>query len=213
MLYRRRGDDAHLLKRLLLRMRRVLSGPFVGVHLRWALDGMETFCRACGKRSVGGRTVAYSTERSGNAVKRLAARLRRSLPLAAAPRRNMPYEDAESRADLPRLLAGVAFPVYGLRSSSPGLRLQGVGGGKRKGRTVDRVRLSYAAGGQGGPRQAVELSQGVGATRESTEGRLSLELEAILGLVTSPRLRGAEAGVSAQGQHPPRLEPGAHRTR
>ncbi len=56
---------------------------------------------------------------------------------------------------------------------------------KGNGRTVDRVTLTYVAGGPKGTPQAIELSQHADTTGVSAESRVSRELNAILSLVKS----------------------------
>ena len=83
-------------------------------------------------------------------------------------------------------MADAAFPVYGLKGNPLGLRLEDVGwSSKGNGRNVDRVTLTYVAGGPKGAQQAIELSQHADTTGVSNESRLSRELDAILSLVTS----------------------------
>ena len=83
-------------------------------------------------------------------------------------------------------MADAAFPVYGLKGSPLGLRLEDVGwSSKGNGRNVDRVTLTYVAGGPKGAQQAIELSQHADTTGVSNESRLSRELDAILILVKS----------------------------
>ena len=87
---------------------------------------------------------------------------------------------------MPRLVADAAFPVYGLKGSPLGLRLEGVGwSGKGNGNPVDRVKLTYVATGPKGAQQGIELRQHADTTGVSNESRLSRELNAILSLVTS----------------------------
>ena len=80
------------------------------------------------------------------------------------------YENEEGLIDLPRLLADAAFPVYGLKGSPLGLRLEDVGwSSKGNGRNVDRVTLTYVAGGPKGAQQAIELSQHADTTEYPTK--------------------------------------------
>ena len=164
-----------LLRRLLRR------GPFPGVHLGWSAVGDPSdFCQACGQRSTGVGAAGPNSGGDGS-PKRLLSRLSGSIV-----RRRPPFEDAEGRIDIRRLLAGAAFPVYGLVGNPLGLRLHGVvWGGSRNGRAVHRVALHYATDAASEPERAIVLSQGPGVMRESIEGRLSSELNAIMSVVPS----------------------------
>ena len=106
--------------------------------------------------------------------------------MVAALRRNASYETVTGLIDLSRMVADAAFPVYGLKGSPLGLRLEDVGwSSKGNGRTVDRVTLTYFATGPKGAQQAIELSQHADTTGVSAESRVSRELNAIVGLVKS----------------------------
>ena len=143
-------------------------------------------CSTCGEKSAGGRTVTYSSYDGGNVFKRLLYRLKEGRLFGAALRRNSRYENEEGHIDLPGLVADATFPVYGLKGSSLGLRLEGMGwSSKGNGRTVDRVTLTYVAGVPKGVRQVIELSQHADTTGISVESRVSRELNAIVGLVMS----------------------------
>ena len=149
--------------RLLRRLRRGASGPREGWYGYAPLSdderSYETFCQRCGEHSTGGRATTYH---AGGA----------------------PYEDAEGRIDMPRLLASAAFAVYGLNGSPLGLGLRSVGWGTGGGRrTVDHVSFTYAAEGPGGRRRAVELSQGIDVAGTSAEGRLLEEMRQVVSLV------------------------------
>ena len=181
-----RSDNVHLLKRLLLRLRRMLKGPSPVGHFGYSRLNGDMFCSTCGEKSVEGRAVTYAHEDNGNVLKRLLYRLKERRLFVAALRRNSSCKSVSGHIDLPRLVADAAFPVYGFKGSPLGLRLEGVvWSGKGNGRTVDRVPLSYVATGPKGAQQAIELSQHADTTGVSNESRLSRELNAILSLVTS----------------------------
>ena len=183
---RSRSDNVHLLKRLLLRLQRILKGPSPVGYFGYSRLNGDMFCRTCGEKSVGERAVTHSQKDNGNVLKRLLYRLKERRPFVAALRRNASYESVTGLIDLPRLLADAAFPVYGLKGSPLGLRLEDVGwSSKGNGRTVERVTLTYVAGGPKGAPQAIELSQHADTTGVSNESRLSRELLAILSLVKS----------------------------
>ena len=183
---RSRSDNVHPLKRLLLRVRRMLRGPApVGYFVHARFNG-DMFCRTCGEKSVEGRAVTYSRKDNGNVLKRLLYRLKGRHLFVAALRRNASYGTATGLIDLSRLVADAAFPVYGLKGSPLGLRLEGIGwGSKGNGRTVDRVTLTYVATGPKGAQQAIELSQHADTSGTSAENRVSRELNAIVSLVKS----------------------------
>ncbi len=66
------------------------------------------------------------------------------------------------------------------------MRLGGLGwGGGGNGHAVGRVILGYAERETREPRRAIELDQGPGTIRQSSEGRLSSELHAIMSVVPS----------------------------
>ncbi len=161
---RGRSGGGGLLHRLLLRLREIASGPpgrgwYGYAPLSDDERSYDTFCQRCGEHSTGGRATAYH---AGGA----------------------PYEDAEGRIDMPRLLASAAFAVYGLKGSPLGLRLRGVGWGAGGGRrSVDHVSFTYVAEGPNQRRRAVELSQGIDVAGRSAEGRLSGEMRQVIGLV------------------------------
>ena len=183
---RSRSDNVHLLKTLLLRLQRMLKGPSPVGYFGYSRLNGDMFCRTCGEKSVGERAVTHSQKDNGNVLKRLLYRLKERRPLVAALRRNASYETVTGLIDLSRLVADAAFPVYGLKGSPLGLRLEDVGwSSKGNGRPVDRVTLTYVAGGPKGAQQAIELSQHADTTGVSNESRLSRELNAILSLVTS----------------------------
>ena len=184
---RSRSDNVHPLnKRILLRLRRMLRGPAPVGYFGYARFNGDMFCRTCGEKSVEGRAVTHFRKDNGNVLKRLLYRLKERRLLVAALRRNASYETVTGLIDLSRLVADTAFPVYGLKGSPLGLRLEGIGwSGKGNGRTVDRVTLTYLATGPKGAQQAIELSQHADTTGVSNESRLSRELLAILSLVTS----------------------------
>ena len=183
---RSRSGNVHPLRRLLLRLRRMLKGPApIGYFGYEAFKG-DMFCRTCGEKSIEGRAATYSHEDTGNVLKRLLYRLKERHLFVAALRRNASYETVTGLIDLSRLVADAAFPVYGLKGSPLGLRLEDVGwSSKGNGRNVDRVTLTYVAGGPKGAQQAIELSQHADTTGVSNESRLSRELDAILILVKS----------------------------
>ena len=181
-----RRDNVHPLRRLLLRVRRMLKGPSPAGHFGYVAFKGDMFCRTCGEKSIEGRAATYSHEDTGNVLKRLLYRLKERHLFVAALRRNASYETVTGLIDLSRLVADAAFPVYGLKGSPLGLRLEGIGwSSKGNGRTVDRVTLTYPAAGPKGAQQAIELSQHADTTGVSNESRLSSELLAILSLVTS----------------------------
>ena len=181
-----RRDNVHPLRRLLLRVRRMLKGPSPAGHFGYVAFKGDMFCRTCGEKSVGGRAVTYSRKDNGNVLKQLLYRLKERHLFVAALRRNSSYETVTGLIDLPRLVAHAAFPVYGLKGSPLGLRLDGIGwSGKGNGRPVDRVTLTYVATGPKGAPQGIELRQHADTTGVSNESRLSRELNAILSLVTS----------------------------
>ena len=181
-----RRDNVHPLRRLLLRVRRMLKGPSPAGHFGYARFKGDMFCRTCGEKSVGGRAVTYSHKDTFNILKRLLYRLKERRLFVAFLTRKSRYENEEGLIDLPRLVAHAAFPVYGLKGSPLGLRLEGIGwSSEGNGRTVDRVTLTYLATGPKGAQQAIELSQHADTTGVSNESRLSSELLAILSLVTS----------------------------
>ena len=154
---RSRSDNVHPLKRLLRRLQRILKGPSPVGHSGYSRLNGDMFCSTCGEKSVGGRAVTYSDEDKG-----------------------------EGHIDLPRLVADAAFPVYGLKGSPLGLRLEGIGwSGKGNGNPVDRVTLTYVAAVPKGVLQAIELSQHADTTGILVESRGSRELNAIVSLVTS----------------------------
>ena len=181
-----RSDNVHPLRRLLLRVRRMLKGPSPVGYFGYVAFKGDMFCRTCGEKSVEGRAVTHSRKDNGNVLKRLLYRLKERRLFVAALRRNASYETVTGLIDLSRLVADAAFPVYGLKGSPLGLRLEDVGwSSKGNGRNVDRVTLTYVAGGPKGAQQAIELSQHADTTGVSNESRLSSELLAILSLVTS----------------------------
>ncbi len=181
-----RRDNVHPLRRLLLRVRRMLKGPSPAGHFGYVAFKGDMFCRTCGEKSIEGSAATYSHEDTGNVLKRLLYRLKERHLFVAALRRNASYETVTGLIDLSRLVADAAFPVYGLKGSPLGLRLEGVGwSSKGNGCTVDRVTLTYVAAGPKGAQQAIELSQHADTTGVSNESRLSRELNAILSLVTS----------------------------
>ena len=119
-------------------------------------------------------------------LKRLLYWLKKRRLFVAFLTRKSRYENEEGFIDLHRLVGHAAFPVYGLKGSPLGLRLEGIGwSNKGNGHTVDRVTLTYLATGPKGAQQAIELSQHADTTGVSNESRLSSELLAILSLVTS----------------------------
>ena len=181
-----RRDNVHPLRRLLLRVRRMLKGPSPAGHFGYVAFKGDMFCRTCGEKSVGGRAVTYSHKDTFNILKRLLNWLKKKCLFVAFLTRKSRYENEEGFIDLPRLVAHAAFPVYGLKGSPLGLRLEGIGwSSKGNGRTVDRVTLTYFATGPKGAQQAIELSQHADTTGVSNESRLSGELLAILSLVKS----------------------------
>ena len=180
------SGNVHPLRRLLLRLRRMLKGPSSVGHFGYAAFKGDMFCRTCGEKSIEGRAATYSHEGTGNVLKRLLYRLKKRHLLVTALRRNTSYETVTGLIDLPRLVGHAAFPVYGLKGSSLGLRLGGIGCSRKgNGRTVERVTLTYVAGGPKGAQQAIELSQHADTNGVSNESRLSRELDAILSLVKS----------------------------
>ena len=183
---RSRSENVHPFKRILLRLRRMLRGPAPVGHFGYARFNGDMFCRTCGEKSVEGRAVTHSHEDTGNVLKRLLYQLKERRLFVAFLTRRSRYENEEGLIDLSRLVADAAFPVYGLKGSPLGLRLEGVGwSSKGNGRTVDRVTLTYVAAGPKGAQQAIELSQHADTTGVSNESRLSRELDAILSLVKS----------------------------
>ena len=183
---RSRRNNVHPLRRLLLRLRRMLKGPSPAGHFGYEAFKGDMFCRTCGEKSVGGRAVTYSHKDTGNILKRLLYRLKKRHLFVAFLTRKSRYENEEGLIDLPRLVADAAFPVYGLKGNPLGLRLEGIGWGRKgNGRTVDGVTFTYVAVGPKGAPQAIELSQHADTTGVSNESRLSRELDAILSLVTS----------------------------
>ena len=183
---RSRSENVHPLKRILLRLRRMLRGPAPVGHFGYARFNGDMFCRTCGEKSVEGRAVTHSHEDTGNVLKRLLYQLKERRLFVAALRRNASYETVTGLIDLSRMVADAAFPVYGLKRSPLGLRLEDVGwSSKGNGRTVDRVTLTYFATGPKGAQQAIELSQHADTTGVSAESRGSRELNAIVSLVKS----------------------------
>ena len=183
---RSRSGNVHPLRRLLLRLRRMLKGPSSVGHFGYAAFKGDMFCRTCGEKSIEGRAATYSHEDIGNVLKRLLYWLKRKCLFVAFLTRKSRYENEEGLIDLPRLLADAAFPVYGLKGSPLGLRLEDVGwSSKGNGHTVDRVTLTYLATGPKGAQQAIELSRHADTTGVSAESRGSRELLAILSLVKS----------------------------
>ena len=183
---RSRSGNVHPLRRLLLRLRRMLKGPSSIGHFGYAAFKGDMFCRTCGEKSIEGRAATYSQKDNGNVLKRLLYWLKKRRLFVTALRRNASYETVTGLIDLHRLVGHAAFPVYGLKGSPLGLRLEGIGwSSKGNGRTVDRVTLTYRATGPKGAQQAIELSQHADTTGVSNESRLSSELLAILSLVTS----------------------------
>ena len=184
---RSRSDNVHPLKRLLLRVRRMLKGPSPAGHFGYVAFKGDMFCRTCGEKSVEGRAVTYSHKDTVNILKRLMYWLKKKCLFVAFLTRKSRYENEEGFIDLSRLVADAAFPVYGLKGSPLGLRLGGIGWSSTgNGRTVDRVTLTYVAGGgPKGAKQAIELTPHADTTGVSNESRLSRELDAILSLVTS----------------------------
>ena len=181
-----RRDNVHPLRRLLLRVRRMLKGPSPAGHFGYAAFKGDMFCRTCGEKSVEGRAVTYSHDDTGNVLKRLLYWLKKRRLFVAFLTRKSRYENEEGLIDLPRLVAHAAFPVYGLKGNPLGLRLEGIGWGRKgNGRTVDGVTFTYVAVGPKGAPQAIELSQHADTTGVSNESRLSRELDTILSLVTS----------------------------
>ena len=147
---RSRSDNVHPLKRLLLRLRRMLRGPAPIGHFGYAAFKGDMFCRTCGEKSVEGRAVTHSRKDNGNVLKRLLYRLKERRLFVAALRGNASYGAATGLIDLSRLVADAAFPVYGLKGSPLGLRLEGIGwSGRGNGNPVDRVTLTYVATGPG----------------------------------------------------------------
>ena len=122
-----RRDNVHLLKRLLLRLQRILKGPSPVGYFGYSRLNGDMFCRTCGEKSVGERAVTHSQKDTFNILKRLLYRLKERRPFVAALRRNASYETATGLIDLHRLVAHAAFPVYGLKGSPLGLRLEGIG--------------------------------------------------------------------------------------
>ena len=183
---RSRSENVHQLKRILLRLRRMLRGPAPVGHFGYARFNGDMFCRTCGEKSVEGRAVTHSHEDAGNVLKRLLYQLKERRLFVAFLTRRSRYENEEGLIDLSRLVADAAFPVYGLKGSPLGLRLEDVGwSSKGNGRTVDRVTLTYLATGPKGAQRAIELSQHADTTGVSNESRLSRELDAIVSLVKS----------------------------
>ena len=181
-----RRDNVHPLRRLLLRLRRMLKGPAPAGHFGYAAFKGDMFCRTCGEKSIEGRAATYSHEDTGNVLKRLLYWLKRKCLFVAFLTRKSRYENEEGLIDLSRLVADAAFPVYGLKGSPLGLRLESVGWSRKgNGRTVDRVTLTYLATGPTGAQQAIELSQQADTTGVSAESRVSRELDAIFSLVKS----------------------------
>ena len=175
---RRRPANDHLLKRLLLRLKWILKGPFMGVHLRQRTDDINTFCQRCRTHSFMESTYLYDSI-TDNFPQSPLSRLRWSLA-----RRRKPFEDAGRQVDLSRLLARIGFPVYGIKGGPVGMRLREVGFGRREiGYGVGQVSFLYVGVGPSLPRRALTLRQGVGASLESTENRLDAELQAIICLV------------------------------
>ena len=164
----------------------MLKGPSPAGHFGYAAFKGDMFCRTCGEKSVEGRAVTYSHDDTGNVLKRLLYWLKKRRLFVAFLTRKSRYENEEGLIDLPCLVAHAAFPVYGLKGNPLGLHLGGIGwSSTENGRTVDRVTLTYVAGGPTGAQQAIELSQHAGTTGVSNESRLSRELDAILSLVRS----------------------------
>ena len=183
---RSRSGNVHPLRRLLLRLRRMLKGPSPVGHFGYAAFKGDMFCRTCGEKSIEGRAATYSHEDTGNVLKRLLYRLKERHLFVAALRRNASYKTVMGLIDLSRLVADAAFPVYGLKGSPLGLRLEDVGwSSKGNGHTVDRVTLTYFATGPKGAQQAIELSRHADTTGVSAESRGSWELNAIVILVKS----------------------------
>ena len=160
---RQRRHSCNIFVGLLRRLRRRASGPREGWYGYAPMSdderSYETFCQRCGEHSTGGRATTYHAS-------------------------GAPYEDAEGRIDISRLLTEADFTVYGLKGSPLGLRLRSVGWGTGGGRrTVDHVSFTYAAEGPGGRRRAVELSQGIDVAGTSADGRLLEEMRRVIGLV------------------------------
>ena len=176
----RRPDSDHPLKKLLLRLKRILKGPFSSFHLRQWTDDASTFCQRCGTHSFMERTNPHDPI-TDNFPQRLLSRLRWSLA-----RRSPPFEDAGRQVDLSCLLARIGFPVYGIKGGPVGMRLREVGFGRREiGYGVGQVSFRYVGFGPSRPRRALMLRQGVGDSLETTENRLAAELQAIICLVVS----------------------------
>ena len=177
-----RGDS--LTERIVLRLRRAWRRRPLPANIRYTAmgDDYETFCRKCGLRTSG-RRVTYQSGRD-SALKRLVARLSQVLR-----NRRPAFEDAKGRIAVSILLGGVDFPVYGLKGGPLGFALHGLGwGGER--RRASSVTFKYVGRERSGPTRAIELYQGPGTIRTSSEGRLSSELHAIVSVVSS---QGSEA--------------------
>ena len=187
---RQRRHGGNILVRLLRRLREIASGPRRGWYGYAPLGpDYEMFCQRCGERSIGGEATTYHAG-GANVFERLLFCLRWSppwrwrRPRRAFLRRRPPYEDAEGRIDISRLLTEAAFTVYGLKGSPLRLRLRGVGWGVRRGRRgVDHVSFTYVAEGPNPRRRAVELRQGGSVAGRSAEGRLFMELQQVVSLV------------------------------
>ena len=98
---RSRSDNVHLLKRLLLRLRRTLKGPSPVGHFGYSRLNGDMFCSTCGEKSVGGRAATYSHEDNGNVLKRLLYRLKERRLFVAALRRNASYKSIAGHIDAP----------------------------------------------------------------------------------------------------------------
>ena len=167
-------------KNLLGRLKWVVKGgPFAAFQMRRQIKNIETFCQRCGQHSRGRRrTFRHGNQ---NALERALRRLTR-----VRRRRRLPFKHADGRIDIQSLLAGVGFPVYGLKGSPLGMGLHALGwGGKGSGPIVGKVILTYAAGEKSGSRGAIGIDQGPDAMRETSEGRILSELNAITSLVRS----------------------------
>ena len=147
---RRRPANDHPLKRLLLRLKWILKGPFMGVHLHQRTDDINTFCQRCGTHSFMEGTNPHDPI-TDNFTQSLLSRLRWSLA-----RRRPPFEDAGRQADLSRLLARIGFPVYGIEGGPLGMRLREVEFGRRgNGYGVGRVSFFYVGVDPSMPRRAL----------------------------------------------------------
>ena len=147
---RRRPVSDHPLKRLLLRLKWILKGPFMGVHLHQRTDDINTFCQRCGTHSFMESTYPYDSI-TDNFPQSPLSRLRWSLA-----RRRKPFEDAGRQVDLSRFLARIGVPVYGIKGGPLGMRLREVEfGGRENGYGVGRVSFFFVGVDPSMPRRAL----------------------------------------------------------